>query len=96
MMSNQSNKRIECVVEGRVQGVGYRASVARSASELPITGWIKNQLDDTVKCVAEGDEAVLRTLINILYDGSAVSHVDKIHIDWLEPTGELTSFQIRY
>ncbi len=96
MMSDPSNKRIECIVKGRVQGVGYRASVMRAAIRLPITGWIKNQLNDTVKCVAEGSEAVLKTLIDILHEGSAVSHVDEIHIDWLEATGEFNRFQVRY
>ena len=44
---------------GRVQGVGFRQTVADLAARLPVVGWVRNEPDGSVQCVAEGLEADL-------------------------------------
>ena len=46
--------RLEAVVRGRVQGVGFRYFVAEKAVERGIVGWVANELDGSVACVVEG------------------------------------------
>ena len=42
------------VVEGRVQGVGYRIWAARTMGELGLSGWVQNLADRRVEVVVEG------------------------------------------
>jgi acylphosphatase len=42
---------------GKVQGVGFRATVAEIAKDYPVTGWVKNLADGRVQLLVEGPEA---------------------------------------
>lgn len=43
------------VVHGRVQGVGYRAFVAREAGRHCLEGWVRNCRDGTVEALLKGE-----------------------------------------
>jgi acylphosphatase len=45
---------LHAIVEGRVQGVGFRYFVLEVAELLGIYGWVRNRWDDTVEVLAEG------------------------------------------
>jgi acylphosphatase len=66
------------VVQGRVQGVGYRYFVLRHAEELGLAGYARNQADGTVEVVAEGDGAALETLEQHLQQGPSFAHVSGV------------------
>ena len=55
--------RIDATVIGRVQGVGYRWFVLEAALRLGLRGWVANEADGSVRCVAEGPRADLETLL---------------------------------
>jgi acylphosphatase len=56
---NQSLSRKQAVYTGRVQGVGFRATVAFVARGFPVTGWVRNDASGSVTLQAQGaDEAV--------------------------------------
>lgn len=42
-------------IRGRVQGVSFRASARELAEELGLTGWVRNDPDDSVVCEVEGE-----------------------------------------
>ena len=50
------------LIQGRVQGVGFRWFVHREASELDLRGWVRNTEDGDVEVVAHGEEADLAEL----------------------------------
>jgi acylphosphatase len=52
-------RSIQLVVHGRVQGVGFRAFVARRARALGVNGEVRNLPDGGVEAIAEGDDAAL-------------------------------------
>lgn len=63
---------------GRVQGVFYRATAARHARELRITGHAKNLPDGRVEILAYGPEAALEELVKRLWAGSSASKVTSV------------------
>ena len=72
------------LVQGRVQGVGFRWYVHREASEIGLRGWVRNTDDGHVEVVAAGDEADLAELETAIKRGSRGSRVDRVMIHNLE------------
>ena len=66
------------LVQGRVQGVGFRWFVHREASELDLRGWVRNTEDGDVEVVAAGNEADLAELRSSLRKGPRGSRVDRL------------------
>ncbi len=84
------------LVCGRVQGVGFRWYVHREASELQLSGWVRNTEDGDVEVVAAGTAEDLDELRASLRRGPRGSRVDRIVEHYLEETEAkgLRSFQI--
>jgi len=59
------------IVQGEVQGVGYRYFVLRQADALGIAGFARNRSDGSVEVVAEGGEQALLDLEGRLREGPA-------------------------
>jgi acylphosphatase len=66
------------LIQGRVQGVGFRWFVHREASELVLRGWVRNTEDGNVEVVAAGEPADLDELRASLRRGPRGSRVDRI------------------
>ena len=80
-------KRLHAIVEGYVQGVGYRAFVVSQANQSRVTGWVRNRWDNSVEVCAEGEAAALETLLAALQRGPAAANVRQIDAEWLDATG---------
>lgn len=74
-----------CLVAGRVQGVFYRATVARRAQELAVRGYARNLMDGRVEVLACGDEEAVRTLVSWLWTGSTASKVTSVDVIEVPP-----------
>lgn len=72
---------IRCYVEGRVQGVFYRAAARKKALELGLTGWAKNLSDGRVQILVCGDFEKVEEFRNWLWDGSERSEVTDVVVD---------------
>jgi acylphosphatase len=84
------------LIQGRVQGVGFRWFVHREASELELRGWVRNTEDGDVEVVASGtaeDIAELRASLKKGPRGSRVDRVVEHHLDEAEAR-DLQSFRI--
>jgi acylphosphatase len=87
--------RLHAVVEGYVQGVGFRVFVSNTAEQLGLSGWVRNRWNGDVEVVAEGQRSALDSLITALYKGPRSSHVTKVATEWLLASGEFSGFHIR-
>jgi acylphosphatase len=87
--------RIEATVRGRVQGVGFRYYVVRRAKNLDLRGWVANERDGSVRCVAEGPAEALDGLLEILRHGPAGAAVERVDVIRGPAAGSFSSFEIR-
>ncbi len=86
----------DIIVEGRVQGVGYRDFAQRRATHLGAVGYVMNLPNGQVRIRAEGSRDVLDQLIRTLEKGPPLSRVEKVSVRWLPPSGRFVSFDVRF
>ena len=65
-------------VEGRVQGVGYRAFTQRHARTLKLQGKVYNCPDGAVEGIIYGNKAQMHLFAKALLEGPPHSHVEKV------------------
>lgn len=80
---------------GRVQGVGFRYTAQLAARSLGLTGWVKNEYDETVTMEVQGSERLINKLLVRL-------NTDRlIRIEWMDSEEipvrqDEKSFQVKY
>ncbi len=84
------------LIQGRVQGVGFRWYVHREASELDLRGWVRNTEDGAVEVVASGTVEDLAELRASLRKGPRGSRVDRLIEHYLDESEakDLDAFRI--
>ncbi len=83
-------------IEGRVQGVFFRANTREEASLLGLTGWVKNCWDGRVEAVFEGEREKVEKVILWCKKGPPGAMVRDVEINWEQVTGEYETFSIEY
>ncbi|KAI9694263.1 MAG: hypothetical protein M1820_009066 [Bogoriella megaspora] len=73
-----SSKRITYKVQGRVQGVNFRAFTQRQAEDAGVTGWVKNGSDGTVQGEAQGTDEKIKEFIKDLNRGPPAAKVESV------------------
>ncbi len=91
-----SSASVQAIVCGYVQGVFFRTFVAGRATELGLTGYVRNLSGGTVEVLAEGERKQLEKLIGYLKVGPSAARVERIVTNWSEYTGNYSRFNIRY
>ncbi|HUN65476.1 MAG TPA: acylphosphatase [Bacteroidota bacterium] len=87
--------RADIVVEGLVQGVGYRYFVARHAERYHLSGLVRNQPDGSVRVVVEGDRSSVENLVSDLKVGPRSAQVRDLRLTWDTPRHDLHGFEIQ-
>lgn len=93
-MTEKKPEAFHAVIEGRVQGVGFRYSTQRKASELGLTGWVRNRFDGTVEVLAEGPPEKLASFLTWLRSGPSFACVTKVDHRPVHPKGTYRGFSI--
>ena len=92
-MNNKFKAKVR--VNGKVQGVWFRAFTRDRATELGLTGWVQNETDGTVYLEIEGNKQKLELLMNELKAGPGRSVVDDVEVDWTSAENQWNEFTIR-
>jgi acylphosphatase len=88
--------RARVFIEGRVQGVFYRAFAREVAYGLSLNGWVRNLRDGRVEAVFEGDKMAIEQAIKECYTGPPGARVSRIDVQWEPYKGEEKEFSIIY
>jgi acylphosphatase len=65
-------------IQGRVQGVGYRAWVEDEAIVRGLEGWVRNRRDGSVEAVFSGAADVVHDMIAACRRGPSSARVDAV------------------
>ncbi len=89
-----SQKAMQCIISGIVQGVGFRVYTQREAIRLNLTGWVKNTPEGHVEVFAQGDERGLILLKEWLKKGPSAATVTSVLCKTAEFDKHFTHFKI--
>ena len=87
---------LQATVSGRVHGVFFRAYVESRATDLKLTGYVRNLPNGKVEVMVEGERERLEKLVHYLEVGSPASRVDEVVTEWGEYRGLFPDFQVKY
>lgn len=81
-------------IEGRVQGVGFRAWIAATAEVLDLSGWARNRRDRSVEAVFQGPPEEVADMLQRCEQGPPDARVTRIEVLG-EGVGAFDGFEIR-
>jgi acylphosphatase len=81
-------------ISGRVQGVFFRTSCRERASELGVSGWVRNRVGGDVEALFEGPDDDVERMIAWCREGPPFAHVDRVEVSEEAPSGA-EGFRIR-
>jgi acylphosphatase len=88
--------RARVIVEGRVQGVYFRAYTQEMAHLLSLKGWVKNRSDGRVEALFEGEKAKVDEMIQWCHRGPSEAKVTNVRVVWEDYVGEFEDFSVTY
>lgn len=87
---------LHATINGRVQGVAFRAFVRHKAVALGLTGYVRNLPGGQVEVFAEGNRDGLETLLDALKKGPPAARVFNVDVQWQRAEGRYRQFGIEY
>jgi len=91
---NTDRRAVLARIEGRVQGVGFRAWTLREAQALGLAGWVRNEADGSVAARIEGSQKNIDRILERLRIGPPGAAVTKISCKPSVPEAMGSSFRI--
>ena len=86
--------RAHIVIEGRVQGVYYRASLKEAADRFGLKGWVRNLPGGEVEAAVEGDLGAIDALVEWCRKGPPHAAVDNVTVEPGVPLSDFDTFLI--
>jgi acylphosphatase len=72
--------RRRVIVHGLVQGVFFRDTVRRHAQSRGVSGWVRNNPDETVEAVFEGEPEAVERLVAFVHEGPRGAVVERVDV----------------
>ena len=67
-----------CLIDGKVQGVFYRASAYEKGQLVGVKGWVRNLPDGRVEALIQGDEGQVEEMLDWFWQGPSNSRVSSV------------------
>ncbi|WP_316631574.1 acylphosphatase [uncultured Ruminococcus sp.] len=80
---------------GQVQAVGFRWTAMQAAKLYGVTGWVRNEYDDSVSMEIQGTERQIDDVIAAIERGTYIV-IDRMEVKKLETVEEERGFRVRY
>ena len=80
---------------GQVQAVGFRWTAMQAAKLYGVTGWVRNEYDDSVSMEIQGTERQIDDVIAAIDRGTYIV-IDRMEVKTLETLEEERGFRVRY
>jgi acylphosphatase len=93
-MTQDSVTRARIVVDGAVQGVGFRYNVRFIARNYNLVGYVKNLEDGTVEIVCEGTRSNIDSFATEVKNMKEPASIDRLDITFEEPKREFRTFKV--
>lgn len=93
-MDEGAPARAHVFVEGRVQGIGFRAACCSAAGERGVRGWVRNTSDGHVEAVFEGSRRDVERMVAWCRRGPRSAEVSAVDVEWEKPQDEPLPFRI--
>jgi len=88
--------RARVVIEGRVQGVFFRAATRDEARARGLQGWVRNLPDGRVEALFEGELAAVEQMVAWCHKGPPYAYVHQVQVDWQPYQGDQLDFRVAY
>ena len=88
--------RYYIIVDGRVQGVGFRFFCTMNARTLDLTGWVRNMDNGMVEMEVQGEESSIEKFIRNIKKGIKFIRVDELSQKKIKLLSEERTFTERY
>ena len=83
---------LQVVIQGRVQGVGYRAWVEYQARAGHLEGWVRNRRDGSVEAVFAGPAKAVAEMVALCRHGPPMAKVTSV----LKETADRDQLKLRH
>jgi acylphosphatase len=90
----QATRSVRVRIEGRVQGVGYRYWVERTAGRLALAGWVRNRRDGSVEAVFSGPPDRIADMLERCRQGPPAASVNSVTALEEDVSGLSTGFDV--
>ena len=84
------------IVKGKVQGVFFRKYAKQKATELGLSGWVKNTISGDVEMFAQGNKEAVIELLEWCRQGSPAANVEKVESRDAAADTNLSNFSVHY
>lgn len=88
--------RVHLYISGIVQGISYRSYTRVKASQMNVTGWVRNLPDGRVEAVFEGETENVKAMVDWCRTGPPAARVKQVEVNDEPHTGQYRFFEILY
>ncbi|MGH8924866.1 MAG: acylphosphatase [Acidimicrobiia bacterium] len=88
-------KAVKAVVNGSVQGVGFRQATRSEAGGYGLAGWVRNDGNGTVEVWLQGEEEAVNQMVDWLWHGPPGAQVWSVESETVALDQLIQSFVIR-